>query len=89
MQDAEFLPVIIRQQYELFRKLPQSDLPNTYDEWLNLHTNIKRERGQMGFNIREVQIDPHQFAEYCRSRGIAADGLRLSHFAREKGLGNM
>lgn len=88
MCEPYFLPLIHAVQYDAFRSLLGDDLPNTYDEWLQLHANEKRERSMVGFDVREIQVDPHEFARYCGARGIAADGLRLLHFAAEKGSGN-
>ena len=88
MREKYFLPLLSPQHHETFRGLPGSDLPDTYDEWFKLHTKEKLERNQVGFDVVEIQVDPNEFVRYITPRGIAGDGLRLLHFADEKGRGN-
>ena len=83
-----YLPFILPERYQAFLRLEDSDLPDTYDESLKLHTEQKLQRGRMGLDVREVQVDPDEFARYCGARGIAADGLHLLHFTEEKVAGN-
>jgi hypothetical protein len=82
------LPIIRRHDYDTFRSLDGFDLPDTYDEWFNLHTNEKRERNQAGFDVVEVEVNPSEFARFCRARGGRAQGQRLLDFTIEKFAGN-
>lgn len=74
--------------YQAIRRLPGSDLPDTYNEWLQASTEARRERAQAGFDVRLVEIDPNEFGRFCASRGDPADGKRLLDFTKEKFAGN-
>jgi hypothetical protein len=88
IREPYLLPRVSRQNYQTLHGLPGSDLPDTYDEWFKLFTKQKLERGQAGFDVHEIEIDPHEFAQYCGERGIPPDGHRLLDFANEKGVGS-
>ena len=60
MRERYPLPYIAPHNYDSFRRLSGSDLPDSYDEWLQLHTKEKRERGQVGYDVQEVQVDPSE-----------------------------
>lgn len=85
IREPYFLPRISPQNYKAIRDLNGSDLPGTYDEWFKLFTKARLEYGQVGYDIHEIEIDPHKFAQYCRAIGMPADGQRLLNFAEEKG----
>ena len=88
MREPDPLPRISQQNYQAVRSLPGSDLPDTYDEWLQSHLKETRERTQVGYDVYEVEVDPHEFARFCATRGKPADGKRLLDFAIEKFAGN-
>ena len=89
MGDVFWYPRIASHHYKTLRGLDGSDLPDTYDEWLKLATKIKLERGRMGFDVREVEINPHEFVSFCSARGIAPHGASLLSFSVEKGSRNI
>jgi len=76
------------QNYDAVRRLPGCDLPDTYDEWLQASAKDRRERGQAGFDVRLIEIDPHEFGRFCAARGTPADAERLLDFTKEKFAGN-
>jgi hypothetical protein len=89
MDNRYFIPRLERAQYQLFRELPGTDFPDTYDEWLKFPAKQRQDRGRMGFEVIEVPIDPHNFASYCRTRGIPATMEWLHKFADELGYRNV
>lgn len=89
MDNRYFIPRIDRVQYELFRELNDSDFPDTYDEWLKLFTEERQQRLRLGFEVLEVAVDPHNFAAFCRPRGMAPTVDGLHKFADELGRGNV
>jgi hypothetical protein len=88
MRTPDPLPNISSRNYQAIRSLSGSDLPDTYDEWLQASTKDRRERAQAGFDPRLIEIDPNEFARYCAARGEPADGKRLLDFTGEKFAGN-
>ncbi|MBV9199161.1 MAG: hypothetical protein JOY83_05365 [Alphaproteobacteria bacterium] len=84
-----FEPLIDPQDYDAFRRIPRSDLPHTYDEWLYL---LNQERANIlitrGNSIRSLKVEPDEFARHCNSTGTACDLQSLRNFvAKKTGLG--
>lgn len=88
MRERYFLPKIAAHNYDTFCGLIGSDLPNTYNEWLQLQAKETRERTQVGYDVQMIEIDPNEFARYCGAKGVATDTLRLVHLACEKAAGH-
>ena len=82
---SRFYPVIHEHDYEAFRRFPNLDLPNTYDEWANLTEDVRLQRARVGEQIVLVEIYPHEFAEYHRATGITMNPTSIGRFAIEKG----
>jgi hypothetical protein len=84
-----FEPHIDPQDYDAFRRLPRSDLPDTYDEWLNLLGNENaRILVQPGNSIRSLKVEPDEFSRHCRATGTACDLQNLRNYvAKKSGLG--
>jgi hypothetical protein len=82
------VPFIAREQYETFRALKGTDLPDTYDVWLQLHTKQKVERGRIGYDVKEIRINPDEFTRFYTSRRIAPNLKTLADFSAEKFAGN-
>jgi hypothetical protein len=81
------LPAIFRRDYEAFSRLNGSDLPETYDEWLKVHAEMKARSGRAGFIVEERQVDPREFVRYCSPRGLAPNRNSLLIFVQEKAAG--
>jgi hypothetical protein len=86
---SRYYPVIHEHDYVAFRAFPNLDLPNTYDEWRKLTEDIRRQRDLMGEKVILVEINPHEFAAYCRSSGMTMDSTSIGRFAMEKGGRNL
>lgn len=87
MRERYPIPLITPQDFNAFRGLLSPDFANSYDEWFNLHTKEKLERGQVGFDIHEIQVDPNEFVRYCRACGVTPNRKTLLDFAIEKDAG--
>jgi hypothetical protein len=57
-----YLPFISPRDYDTFRRILHSDLPNTYDEWFTLHTKERADRGRAGCPVREIKVNPNEFS---------------------------
>jgi hypothetical protein len=82
-----YLPFISPHNYEAFRRILHSDLPNTYDEWFQLHANERADRGRVGLSIREIKVNPNEFSRFLNARGMAASPKALGAFTIEKASG--
>jgi len=78
------IPIISSPQYNSFRGEADIDLPDTYDEWLQLAGDHRREVGRQGDTAVDVQIDYDEYIKFCNSRGAARDRKSLYDFAVEK-----
>jgi len=88
MDDVFELPAIRPDDYRAFRDIPTRDLPNTYDEWLQLVAKRRLERGQAGFVVVDIQIEPHEFARYLSRMRHDGNLKSLADFCKEKRLAN-
>lgn len=81
------LPSIFRQDYEAFSRLNGSDLPETYDEWLKVYTEMRGRGGRAGYIVEERQVDPREFVRFCGPRGLVPNRRSLLMFVQEKAAG--
>ena len=81
------LPSITKRDYDAFARLNDSDLPETYDGWLTVHSNMKLQGFQAGYIIEERQVDPREFVRYCSPRRLAPNRNSLLIFVQEKAAG--
>jgi hypothetical protein len=81
------LPLISQRDYDAFSRLNDSDLPETYDEWLKVHTNMKVQGHHAGYILEQRQVDPREFVRYCSPRGLAPNMNSLLIFVQEKAAG--
>jgi hypothetical protein len=62
-------PLIEPHNYDAFRRLLHADIPSSYDVWLNLQAKESEGRVMKGHKVRQVKVDPDEFARYCRATG--------------------
>ena len=85
----EFLPLIKEEDYDQFRKILKV-LPPTYAEWLENYRNMRAELERpykhdlSKIEIREIEISPYVFAQYCVERGGCRSIEDLGYCAREE-----
>jgi hypothetical protein len=85
--EVVYLPFISSRDYDAFRRILHSDLPNTYDEWFQLHTKERADRGRVGHPIREIKVNPNEFSRFLNARGMTANLKTLEDFTIEKASG--
>jgi len=82
-----YLPFISPRDYDTFRRILHSDLPNTYDEWFTLHTKERADRGRAGGPVREIKVNPNEFSRFLSARGLTGNRNALTEFVLEKAGG--
>ena len=83
-----FTPAISAANYQAFREIINGDLPDTYDEWLQLANKRSLENIGMGHVSQPVDVDPSEFARFLKSVGPSANLHWLYNFAQQKGSGH-
>lgn len=86
MNDEYILPVINPADYDAFRRLPTRDLPDAYDEWLNLQAQRSLEYSRLGFRVIKVQVNLGEFTRYLARIGETANLKTLTDLALENPL---
>jgi hypothetical protein len=62
-------------------------LPTTHDEWFQLHTKEKADRGRAGNAIREIRVNANEFSRFLNAGGMAANLKALEAFTADKASG--
>jgi hypothetical protein len=75
------LPVIAADDYDAFRGILRSHIPDTYDEWLNLFAQWEKEWGGNGAPVRRVNVNARQFSRHLAATGHAPTLNELFVFA--------
>jgi hypothetical protein len=79
-----YLADIRANDYESFRSIPATGLPDTFDKW----THQRAERAAQviggGNEVVSVEINPDEFAIFCRDRGAPTNLHSLDNLAAEK-----
>jgi hypothetical protein len=83
------IPVVAQHDCESFRDFLNPDLPDTYDEWLKLHSKEGYNLASQGRETKEVKIYPNEFFGFCLTRGDQRNLKMLENFAIEKGSGHI
>lgn len=82
-----YYPKLSPANFHALRSGPDLNLPDTYNEWLNLSRKQMREIILAGDSPIEIEIDPDEFARFCHTLRAARTFDRLLQFAAEKGSG--
>lgn len=75
------LPWIEPENYEAFRRLMGTRIPDAYEKWLQLHTQQSVNYRASGHQVQIHEVRPDDFAEFCRSHGYRHDTGALQHLA--------
>jgi hypothetical protein len=75
------LPVIVSNDYDAFRGILRSHIPDTYNKWLNLLTQWEKKWGGNGTPVRRVNINSREFSRHLDSTGHAPTLNELFVFA--------
>jgi hypothetical protein len=61
------LPVIRVEDYESFRRILRTDIPDSHDEWLDLFAKWAVEYSQGPNAIREIEVKPDKFSRFLNA----------------------
>ena len=75
------LPLIASNNYDAFRRILRSHIPDTYDEWLTLFTQWEKQWGSNGAPVRRVNVNAREFARHLDATGHAPTLNQLFVFA--------
>jgi hypothetical protein len=77
------LPWIEPENYDAFQHLMGTRIPDTYDEWLYLHTQQSVHYVARGHKVKTHEVRRDDFAEFCRSHGYGHDTRALQLLAAD------
>ena len=75
------LPIIASNDYDSFRGILRSHIPDAYDEWLDLFAQWEKEWGANGTPVRRVNVNTREFAQHLTATGHAPTLNELFVFA--------
>lgn len=79
---TEFVePFIEPQDYDAFRRLLHSHLPDAQDKWLDLQAEKTLPLVMVGHSVRNVKVDPNEFVRFCNTTGADYTLESLRDFA--------
>lgn len=86
MPSTRIKPWIEADDFETFRQaaVDNLDLPNTYDEWLELAADEHAKFAAAGIVYQKVIVHPSEFAAYCLACGQEQNAVMLGAFATVK-----
>jgi len=64
----------------------RDDLPDTYQEWLDLSLAMENELFREGYQVVRIMIQPKQFSSWCAIQGLRPNGRARSQFAAKQAL---
>lgn len=86
MPSNRLKPWIEPNDFEAFRQsaVDHLNLPNTYDEWLQLAAQEEAKLGAGGITLKKVVVHPDEFATYCLASGLQQNAVAFGAFAVAK-----
>ncbi len=85
---ATYVPIMRQNDYETFRRLMHSNIPDTYNEWRYLLQKLKDDAILRGETVREIEIYPDDLTRYASAHGNEYTMQTIKNLAFEKGGGN-
>lgn len=82
--DSTLLGEIAENDYPAFVRLPGSDFPKTYNEWLNLTRDQATHFREAGNVVVFVRVQSDEFSRHCRAKGAANNLNEFYRFLAEK-----
>jgi hypothetical protein len=87
----DFIPKIRPENYPIFLGIPANDFPKTFKEWERMMLQKKDDFllrwGTSDPSITNVEINPGEFIEYCRTTKPKSTLEAILRLALEKGMG--
>jgi hypothetical protein len=82
-----YIPVLAREKYETLRGILGSKIPDAFDDWEQFLTD-KAAKARAGLDtVRNVNVDPDEFARYLDTTHSQHDLDALDDFTAEKASG--
>jgi hypothetical protein len=75
------LPVIVPNDYEAFRNILGSNIPDTYDEWFNQFEQWEKINSSNKSGIRRVNVNAAEFCRHLKATGAPSTLSNLLAFA--------
>ena len=85
---TQFIPKIAREDYQSFRQILDPHLPDTYDEWLDLVSQVTGDNIGRGRISETIEVNPDEFSNYCLTTRSSPNLHVLKNFAHQKGMRN-
>jgi hypothetical protein len=76
-----YSPIIKPDDYNSFRDIINSDMPNAFNEWTNQQAQADLQHAKSGINVKGIEVDPDKFRDYLRAAGAKATRHELNNFA--------
>ncbi|HJR21475.1 MAG TPA: hypothetical protein VJ822_07635 [Dongiaceae bacterium] len=76
-----------REDYKAIKAImvDSEELPDTYDKWRYQVEKTVKQLKRHGLMVERVYIDPQEFPDWCRAKGMQLNGAARSAFASEGG----
>ena len=87
---TDFLPKISDKNYPFFIEIPANDFPKTFQEWERMLLQKKDDfmlQWHPNGAITNVEINPGEFAEFCRTTKTNSTLEAIFRLAKKKGTG--
>ncbi len=81
------LPFLAEDEYHEFWRLLRPHVPSCYDDWVSEYWRVAQSLRMRGHSVAKVDVQPAEFARYCRFRERDYDPQSLTDFAMEKAQG--
>ena len=62
----------------------RESMHDTWKEWHKSYLKTKDKLIKQGFDVKEIEVNLDELAEYCKLRGVKNDGRARSQFVSEK-----
>jgi hypothetical protein len=74
-----------REDYEAIRAImiDSEELPDTYDKWFYQAEKTAKHLKRCGLLVERVYLNPHEFPDWCKTKGMQLNGAARSAFASE------
>jgi hypothetical protein len=85
IQPTHPMPLIrTNEDYEAIKAIPTFDLPETFKEWGDARAAESLQLVKTHISVREIEVKPAEFVEFCRFPRRRADFDAIKAFAIKK-----
>jgi hypothetical protein len=79
-----YSPIIKKDDYDAFRSLINSDMPDTFDEWAYQRGEADLQYTRRGLAVRRIEVHPDGFVAYLLAQRAKASRHELDSFAAQE-----